>query len=1055
MRLSFAKFGESAGRRFSHVGVAACFIAATFGGVHCALGVSLDAANGFGGGFAAVKCYAEVADGRLVVSDIGKDHRIVWADLSLDPNSSLPVVIRYRATGTGKDLGQFFWSHAGEDFSRERYCELPPPVADGAWHELTLTAKELGDAWTKGGAVTAIRYDPTDSPDGRIEIESVRLGSASGDASVAAFPKPEGLDEDLWPAVRPQFLTPKTSVRTDAGARCEVKALAAAPETDRAHGGTTVNFRFRFEGPRPAAPFSASVEFLFGGRVCWTATESFEPAAACPVDGTVWDLAVPVRLPLRFSTRKLSWRFVSADVIVREGGIPGGAFTLLRARTPEDDEGPLVSGVKQVNGSPEFFVNGRPFTAIWGVAQTKRPDGLTRAGAFPFNVLTVWNWPGKWIAPDGSVLTAQFDQRAERILSENPDAYLMWDLTVSPCAKWRHAHPDEIVVDDQGGRKSYDTVPEHSMASKSAAEDMSRSVEKAIAYLESSPYANRILGYRISGGETPEWLAFRPERGRVYDFSPIAKGKFAKWAKVRYPELVEAVVPSLADRRALDDGALLWSDPKRHLSTIAFHEFYSDAVADMIIETSRRAKAALGGRKLVGTYCGYTMYLNVNGCDHMRAHFALKKVLDAKAVDFIMSPQTYTHGVRRLGGTLADMKPFRSLEENGVVPVIENDLRTHNARPGMGYQQTLTPYQSVMAIRRDFSVELCRRHPVYALNMCSGLDLDFPELEEDGRIYRTLVDHLAACGLPRRMAEVALVVGEKTILGMPMLNRYAPSDAVEQEYQTNGLARVKRGGIRPILTGEVFGDMPLRFARAGAPVDYLLAEDLADHPGDYKLYVFAVAYVSDDRLVQAAEKLRARGASVLWLYAPGYTKGTVSSLASMRELTGIDFAQNAEPLAAEAKMADGRMMGRAKELVKPTFVPQNPDEVLGTYANGRPAVASVRTGRSVSYFCGTWKLDDRFLRELYRRAGVHVYTAATDPIEANEKLFTLHARFAGVKDVKLPRKTDVLDVCGRRIVARQADAFSFTAPLHSTSVFYCGDDAGELLEKLNGKAKDR
>ena len=88
------------------------------------------------------------------------------------------------------------------------------------------------------------------------------------------------------------------------------------------------------------------------------------------------------------------------------------------------------------------------------------------------------------------------------------------------------------------------------------------------------------------------------------------------------------------------------------------------------------------------------------------------------------------------------------------------------------------------------------------------------------------------------------------------------------------------------------------------------------------------------------------------------------------------------------------------------------------------------------------------LRRLAKRAGVHLYSDSSDPVEANDSLFTLHARFAGRKTVRLPRKTTVVDVFNRRIVARRVDSFDFEAPLHSSWLFYCADDAESLLGTL-------
>jgi hypothetical protein len=85
-----------------------------------------------------------------------------------------------------------------------------------------------------------------------------------------------------------------------------------------------------------------------------------------------------------------------------------------------------------------------------------------------------------------------------------------------------------------------------------------------------------------------------------------------------------------------------------------------------------------------------------------------------------------------------------------------------------------------------------------------------------------------------------------------------------------------------------------------------------------------------------------------------------------------------------------------------------------------------------------------------RLAGVHRFCETDDPVEANSNLVTLHARRAGRKTLKLPGRTDVIDVFERKVVAFGVDSFSFDADLHSSHLFYYGDDATEVLEMLKG-----
>ena len=66
-------------------------------------------------------------------------------------------------------------------------------------------------------------------------------------------------------------------------------------------------------------------------------------------------------------------------------------------------------------------------------------------------------------------------------------------------------------------------------------------------------------------------------------------------------------------------------------------------------------------------------------------------------------------------------------------------------------------------------------------------------------------------------------------------------------------------------------------------------------------------------------------------------------------------------------------------------------------------------------------------------------------VDAMREAGVAYARTAGAKTVHLPRKTTVVDLVGRRVVARDTDVFSFDADLHSTHLFYYGVDAAEYL----------
>lgn len=205
--------------------------------------------------------------------------------------------------------------------------------------------------------------------------------------------------------------------------------------------------------------------------------------------------------------------------------------------------------------------------------------------------------------------------------------------------------------------------------------------------------------------------------------------------------------------------------------------------------------------------------------------------------------------------------------------------------------------------------------------------------------------------------------------------------------------------------------------------------------------------------LQAVEQLRKRDCILFWVYAPGYTFNQSNSIENMKRLTGIALGKVDGSILPAIQLKDGRWMGTHTLRIAPMFyAPDAPGiEKLGTYENGQNGLVAFRTNKALSIFSGTYQFDVPFLTELAKRAGVHIYSENSDPMEANSSLFTLHARFPGLKTVRLPRKTDILDVMNQKIIARNTDQFSFEAPLHSSWIFYYGDDADTLLKSLQNK----
>ena len=1016
-------------------------------------------------GFAAVRdvafaSYQKTRDS-LVFTDIRYDMSITCHIPPLDTSRVTGFAFRYRVSGTTtrpKAGGEIYYAPLGEGFTDRRKWWVPSLVRDGEWHEikLSLSAVQDKDDWRCCGLMTDFRFDPTNAEGGRLEIAWFRfITSDFVSKPCASVEKFNG--DDVWPDVVPETFKYAAKNREKYKVETvEFRGGTAMPRRQTA--GRKVRLRYDYRGTLPKETFLPVTVIIIderSGNVKWS--EDFAlPLVQCVkcLPDDLWALEFDYELPRYISSGTSLVGVKSPCLSPSSGHPPYARLEVERLSVDPDWPDRILAKVVNVGGCPYFAINGNPVYSLWASASRNNRVRTARNSSAPFNLVTVSTSHLKWWPKSEEFDPTSLDEAAEQYRRDYPDAYFMWDITIYPPPDWRDANPKEMARDEQGNLNfdGGDSNLNYSFASKKAFDDMERIMKKVIGYLERSPYANRIIGYRINSGHTIEWLGWEPTReSTILDFSPVAQKGFEAFAKAHYPWITDFSVPTLTERRTLDGDCVLW-DQRKHARTIAYHDFYSTVVADGVIRMCRAAKESVGGRKLVGTYYGYVMTLNCNGNSQMRAHFATKHFLDAHAVDFLMSPQEYSYESRRPGSQICDMKPFRSIQSHGIVSVIEDDTRTHNCIPTK-YSQTLTEEMTVNIMRRNMGVSLCRNQPFYTVALTSGYEFDFPQFADDAAMLAKAGEHALAKEV-KRNAQVAIVVSEDAIKSTPMYNgakaiECYPGRAAQTYENTGKVSRLtKMSGYKNSTFAYVM--FYPEVARIGAGVDFLLAEDMVDNPGDYRLYIFQICTKMTPTLVKVAEQLRKRDCTILWTYAPGYTSNDGSSVENMKSLTGVEFILCPDVTDPGVTLEDGTKAGSLTYKnegcpLAPIFAAARPDKVLGRYSNGAAGLAEVKTGMARTVFSGSYHITGPLLQRIARDAGVHIYCDSLDSVEANERFVSFHARNSGRKTIRLPRKTTVVDVFNRELVAKDVDSFTFDAALHSSRLFYFADDAEEFL----------
>ena len=831
--------------------------------------------------------------------------------------------------------------------------------------------------------------------------------------------------------------------------RYDWKVLSVTPLKQSYNAGETAEIRMRIRGHLPDFPLVMELKLVTDQGFELPSKEFvINREDVIAADGC-WESVIRCQLPRWMECNSFTLTAETGCAIDGKIRCSFGFIPQKRDVLPEN----MRSEIRRTANGLRLFLNSKECYPVIGCVPVNSgadPMALELRVVFPFGYSAWWTGRKKYNF-------AAFDLAAEHAASMYPDAKFLIQIPLYMPMDWPDQHPDQMSCTESGrlGNSMGSNEVPHSFSSRIAFEEMRCAVRAAVEYLENSPYRDRIAGYRIAGGMTAEWIGWGHNGKLLMDYSKPAKKAFAEYAAEHFPGTGISAIPSQAARlsRSPNQDDLL--DPENRMADIAYNYFYSDSIADVVIEMCRIAKTACGNSKIVGSYYGYIFCLTLSEYPQNSGHLALHKLLKSGAVDFLMSPPSYA--IRRLGYAMTDMKPFATIEKYGVLPIIENDPRTHSMPllpAGMSYNQALNLEQSLQVLQRDFGIALCRLQPIlmYSYVGIYHSEFSFPEM-------RPLTDQAIAAGKhmlknnTRRRAEIALVVSEDSIKFLALENRYIYSGQWMQTYTPSGEAvSWPEGTLR--LTGPLLSGQLDQLSRSGAPCDYILAEDLEKHLDNYKLYIFAGCFRYDDRFLEAVQKLRKKEVTLFWLYAPGIFRNFDRNLRNMETLTGFRFQMHDE-LPAELSLGKGNFLGLENELLRPGFsIPPQPGvKRLYNYTDTRfcgYAEKSEPDG-ALSIFCGAYRIPWHFYMNLARRAGVHIFTEGGDPMEANEHMLTLHARFPGVKTVKLPGKADVIDVYHGRKIASGVESFTFDAPLHSSWLFYFGPDGNDLLKKISGR----
>ncbi len=706
------------------------------------------------------------------------------------------------------------------------------------------------------------------------------------------------------------------------------------------------------------------------------------------------------------------------------------------------------SRIAPIGGVPTLIVNSRPHSGMcYSTYDTSSPNLERRAAQFAAAGCDIFNFVVEisgygysrplWRARDQWDFT-DLDDRAHRILAAAPGAYLWPRIYIDAPGWWRAEHPQELMILGNGSTSFGDklfALPRAgdypSLASGIWRRDMQVALRTIVEHMEQSDYADRIVGYQLSGQKTEEWYHWSMNCPLLGDYSPHMQLAFRSWLTEKYgldqalqnawqqPDVTLATVTIPSQEERIGDRSRTFRQIPREQPVVDFHRFWSEIMADTVELFARTVKQSVRQSKVVGAFYAYTFEFAELGED--AGHLALHRLLRSPDVDFIMAPSSYYN--RNLPGTPYFRAPITSLTLHNKLFWNDFDQVSYRYFDKLKADPNLKTWEYQMGLTRtaeEFVWMNCRE---IGMTLTSGVQTAHFDIHGGYYEDEVIMAGVQQLGQLRReslqrpdrtsLAEILLLVDEDS----PHYLRFrSPAD------QPGTL-------LTNLLSGQI-AEMDMV-----APYDTALLSDLAQlDTRRYKLVLVLNAFRLDSQQRAVLNrKIACDDRTVIWFYAPGIFSDTGSAdPANMAQITGIQIA----PCAASSATS------RAVALVEPASEPwdaplldgdamivEDPKtEAIASRTDDRQriVVARRRLDHWTSIYTAAAPLPARYLKQVARDAGVHLYhDDCSQLLFANRNYVTLGADAdGGETTIRLPQPSTVVDTMTGEVIGRQISSFA-------------------------------
>jgi hypothetical protein len=754
-----------------------------------------------------------------------------------------------------------------------------------------------------------------------------------------------------------------------------------------------------------------------------------------------------------------------------------------------------LTEVRQHNGVPTIFADGTPLHGMTATSCAFDDPAVVRdfvRGGVEIMMIWIeagihcWNEPGQY---DWS-----YAENKLRFFEEH-SADTKWILRVrlGLLNDWfRRAHPAEVHNPPRP-----DEPPALSVCNLTSPvwlRDVTQLIRDFVAWLKTTRWAPRIIGFMLNAGSTEEWLIFDTAETYRGVYHPVYTREFRGWLRRKYadalPSLREAwrdpsvtfetATPPAGMRRA---GSHIWGlftlrDPAVDRPAVDYYRFLNETLADALIACCRAAKEAAGSPILAGGFHSYLWWeTGVYSYIQEYGHGLLQRLAASPWVDFVSDITSYDG--RYPGGPSGYLGLPHSLNLHGKLHYTEVDLKT---------AANLTPDQRAAWQAADPSAIPPRTAEPAILDRLWKWDLGFCGRDDAEQVALLQREHLhnLITGTPYWWFDIACHNYQAPAL-VEAMKRLADIGKQAVHWDRRSISEVAFvcSEDTPMMQSAMNGSL-LRFEMeschgllidlanrqwglAGLPYDRYELHDLA-HPafpgGQYRLLIFVNCALVSPEAAAGIRRWQSDGRVMCWTYAAAVLDEHRFDPAMGEDLIGMRLGCRRERSNIRVEMTDaahplaagGAALGFGTEgSVGPVFFADDPRAtILGRLRDGGEAAFAVRDhGHWRSVYLAMINFGPALLRNLARFAGAHVWCESGDVLYANRSLLCVHTASQGAKTVVLPAPATLTDLWSGERTPAPVQRLDFFSPPYRTLAWrteYAGDPA--VCRSLEASKRD-